>query len=175
MVAVAPSRSNRVLAGATKGVIYRNDSATTSNGSTVWSSTRPREGFVSSIAFHPALPDVAYATYAGFGGAHVWKTTDAGVTWHSIDGNLPDLPVHGLVVDAGRNRLYLGTDLGVMVSLDDGASWNVENTGFANAVTEWITLGAGPEGLSLYAVTHGRGAWRVKVSDETSRRRPARR
>jgi photosystem II stability/assembly factor-like uncharacterized protein len=174
-LAIAAGRSDRVLAGTNSGSIHRNDRANEANGATAWIAARPREGFVSSIAFHPYFPDIAYATYAGFGGDHVWKSVDSGATWTSIDADLPDFPVHSIVVDAARNRLYLGTDLGVMVSLDDGASWNVENSGFANTVTEWLTLGPGPNGLSLYAFTHGRGAWRVGVADETPRRRPARR
>ena len=51
-----------------------------------------------------------------------------------------------------------------MVSVDGGVKWAVENTGFANAVTEWLTLGADGDGLPwLYAFTHGRGAWRVRL------------
>ena len=38
---------------------------------------------------------VAYATYSTFGGAHVWRSNDAGATWTAIDGvgagALPDV------------------------------------------------------------------------------------
>ena len=72
-----------------------------------------------------------YATYGNFGGAHVYRSIDGGATWQSIDGSgstgLPDIPVHSIVVDPDDSqRLYLGTDLGVMVShrrrpnVDDG-------------------------------------------------------
>jgi hypothetical protein len=55
--------------------------------------------------------------------------------WRSLDGagatGLPDIPVHSLVVDPDDSqRLYRGTDLGVMVSVDGGASWMAEETGF---------------------------------------------
>jgi photosystem II stability/assembly factor-like uncharacterized protein len=179
-IGVAPGRSDRVVAGTNSGAIYRNDNATTVTGSAVWSSARPRDGFVSSITFDPMRPNVVYATYAGFGGAHVWKSSDGGATWSASDGSganaIPDIPVHSLVADPTLDgRLYIGTDLGVFVSLDRGATWNVENSGFANVVTEWLTLGRSPEGYSLYAFTHGRGAWRVPlgVSRERTRiRRP---
>ena len=68
---------------------------------------------------------MVYATYGNFGGAHVFRSIDNGETWQSLDGSgptgLPDIPVHSIVVDPDdRQRLYLGTDLGVMVSIDGG-------------------------------------------------------
>jgi photosystem II stability/assembly factor-like uncharacterized protein len=139
---------------------------------------RPREGFVSSITQHPGNADVVYATYAGFGGEHVWKSTNGGVSWAQLDGEgdgqIPDIPVHSIVVD-GSERLYIGTDLGVMVSIDGGAHWMTEADGLPNAVTEWLVIATAPEGRSLYAFTHGRGVWRTKLPDGGPRRRAVRR
>lgn len=168
-LAVAPGRPERVLAGTHLGSIHRTDRALVTDGSTAWPGVRPRDGFVSSLAFDPRDPDVAYATYARFGGDHVWKSTDGGRSWQPLrgsgQGRLPDLPVHSLVVDpVFEGRLFLGTDLGVFVSLDGGESWAVENTGFANAVTETLALSENPDGSTdLFAFTHGRGAWRVRL------------
>jgi hypothetical protein len=76
--------------------------------------------------------------------------------------------VHSVVVDPGdTNRIYLGTDLGVFTSQDRGRSWAVENTGFANAVTEWLAIGDGSgDRPRVFAFTHGRGAWRVELAPE---------
>src|SRR5207237_9201576 len=57
--------------------------------------------------------------------------------------------------------LYVGTDLGVFVSTDGGATWAVENTGFANVITESLALNTVSGTTMLFAFTHGRGAWRV--------------
>jgi len=158
-----------VLAGTTEGTIARTNDATT------WTTTRPRDGWVSSLTFDPVDANLVFATYAGFGGAHVWKSSDGGATWTSIDGNLPDMPVHAIAVDpTRRTRLFLGTDLGVFVSLDGGASWSVENTGFANAVTEAIFIGPGDLGPAVYAFTHGRGAWRAELTITGAKRRSVR-
>jgi hypothetical protein len=72
--------------------------------------------------------------------------------------------VHSIVVDPDdRPRLYLGTDLGVMVSIDSGRTWT-EETGFGPAVTMWLSLIRTPAGQKqLFAFTHGRGAWRVTL------------
>jgi photosystem II stability/assembly factor-like uncharacterized protein len=169
-LAVHPGDSQTVLIGSTDGYIYRNDSALATDSATTWQSARPREGFVSSLAFDSTSSDIVYATYAGFGGAHVWRSEDVGRSWEPIDGSgvtaVPDIPVHSIVVDpANPDRLYLGTDLGVMTSINGGRSWAVENTGFANAVTEWLALGFDEqENPMLFGFTHGRGAWKVALN-----------
>jgi photosystem II stability/assembly factor-like uncharacterized protein len=168
-LAVEPGNSNTVLVGTTDGFIYRNDNALSAGIFSSWEPSRPRPGFVTSIAFHPSLPDVVYATYAEFGGSHIWRSSDRGSTWEAIDGNgstrLPDIPVHSIVIDPDNPlRLYLGTDLGVFTSTNGGATWAVENTGFANVVTEWLAIGSESGGAPvLFAFTHGRGAWKVAL------------
>jgi len=169
-IAVAPGNSQRVMSGTSEGDVYRSESATVAGSHSIWTSTRPRAGFVTSLAFEPGSQDVVYATYAGFGGRHVWRSEDYGQTWEALDGtgssSLPDIPVHSVVVDPeNTRRIYLGTDLGVFTSADGGWTWSVENTGFANAVTEWLAIGDGPDDQPrLWAFTHGRGAWRVDLT-----------
>jgi hypothetical protein len=171
-VAVHPTNNELVLAGTSAGHIARNAAAPSADVTTEWTMTQPREGFVSSISFDPLEPSTIYATYAGFGGTHIWVSNDSGVTWTAHDGNLPDMPVHSLAVDPiTRDRLYLGTDLGVFVSLDRGLTWAVENTGFANAVTEAVFIAPGAGGPAVYAFTHGRGAWRAELVFPTQPRR----
>lgn len=175
--AIAVSGS-RVLAGTSDGFIYRNDDARSATPTTAWPGVQLREGFISSITQDPYDADVAYATFAGFGGEHVWKSTNGGVTWAPLDGEgdgqIPDIPVHSLVVDPQRtDRLFIGTDLGVMVSIDGGAHWMAEVDGMPNVVTEWLAIANAPEGRSLYAFTHGRGVWRTTLPNPP-RRRPVR-
>jgi hypothetical protein len=178
-IAVAPDNSQRVVVGTTDGDIYITGDALSADDSSVWPSIRPRAGFVTSLGFEPGSQDVIYATYANFGGRHVWRTEDGGATWRPLDGSgvssLPDIPVHSLVVDPdNRRRLYLGTDLGVFTSRDRGRTWMVENTGFANVVTEWLALGDGPDARPrLFAFSHGRGAWRVDLAPAVETPRPS--
>ena len=175
-IAVAPGMPDRVLAGTSNGTILSTDQALTSTGTTNWHSVNPRSGWVSSITFQPTYPEIVYATYAGFGGAHVWQSSDGGNSWTSIDGSgegaLPDMPVHSLAIDSSRpDRLFIGTDLGVFVSVDRGAHWFVAAGSLPNVVTEWLTIGNSPAGQALYAFTHGRGAWRIPLENPPARRR----
>jgi photosystem II stability/assembly factor-like uncharacterized protein len=182
-IAVAPGNSERVVVGTNSGTILYSDTALSSTGSTSWSRSQPRQGFVTWVAFDPADTNVVYATYGGFGGSHLYRSRDGGQSFESIgtEGSspIPDVPVHCVLVDPGRSaRLFLGTDIGVFVSEDGGESWEAENTGFATAVTEFLTLATGDDGSRyLFAFTHGRGAWRVRLpADEPTppSRRPRR-
>jgi photosystem II stability/assembly factor-like uncharacterized protein len=171
-IAVHPADSQTVLVGTSEGSIHRNDRALEAGASTGWPAVRPRDGFVSWIAHDPISSEVVYASYAGFGGPHLWRSRDGGSSWQPIDGSgdsaLPDIPVHSVAVDpTDTANLYLGTDLGVFTSQDGGEQWAVENTGFATAVTEALELGSDAAGNPwLFAFTHGRGAWRVALGPE---------
>ncbi|MDX2044345.1 MAG: hypothetical protein SF097_24260 [Acidobacteriota bacterium] len=172
--AVAPTDSNYALFGQGDGSITRTTRALALSPINPLSaiferSARPRTGNVSWVAFDPTDKNIAYATYSTFGGSHVWKTTNAGESWSAIDGSggtgIPDIPAHCIVVDPSNTaRLYVGTDLGVFVSIDGGATWTVENTGFANVVTETLVLNTVNGVTSLYAFTHGRGAFKVTAN-----------
>jgi hypothetical protein len=76
--------------------------------------------------------------------------------------------VHSIVINPGDTaQLFVGTDLGVFVSSDGGQTWMVENTGFANVVTEKLVLNNHNDVNTLYAFTHGRGAFRVQLSESS--------
>ena len=163
-IAVAPSDSNYVAAGTGDGELLVTTAGTTADANTVWSSAKPRFGNVSWMAFDPVNKNTVYATISTYGGKHIWKSTNLGVTWTSIDGSgstgLPDTPVHCIVIDpANTQRLFIGTDVGVFVSLDGGATWASENAGFANVIVETLVLN-NYNGISTLYRVHSR-AWRV--------------
>ncbi|MFN0112549.1 MAG: putative Ig domain-containing protein [Blastocatellia bacterium] len=173
-IAVAPGNSNIVLAGTSSGFIQRTNAATTATATTDWPRVRPRSGLVSWLAFEPNNANVVYATYSTFNTApnqfHVYKSIDGGASWAGLDGagagKLPDVPVHTISVDPlTPNRLYIGTDVGVFSSVDGGANWAVENSGFANVITEALTINTAGTTKYLFAFTHGRGAWRVELKN----------
>jgi hypothetical protein len=168
-VSVRPGDSTQLMIGTDQGDIQWSRNATSGLNSIRFSATRPRDGWVTSVAYDPRADNVMYATYGNFGGAHVYRSINGGETWQSLDGTgsnaLPDIPVHSLVVDPDDSlRLYLGTDLGVMTTIDGGRTWLREETGFGPAVTMWLQIVKVADGPKyLFAFTHGRGAWRVRL------------
>ncbi len=168
-LAVRPGDSTHLVAGTHKGDILSSRNATAAVNAISFTTTRPRDGWVTSLAHDTRTAGVVYATYGNFGGHHVYRSVDFGETWTALpgsgDGVLPDVPVHSVVVDPDDSqRLYLGTDLGVVVSVDGGRTWMNEETGFGPAVTMWLQIVRATDGNKyLFAFTHGRGAWRVRL------------
>ncbi|MCP4410594.1 MAG: hypothetical protein GY807_23205 [Gammaproteobacteria bacterium] len=170
-VAISPQNSDVVIAGTSDGYTASTRSALSANSATVWTeSPAAANHFISSLAFDPQDDQIVYATVSSFGTDHILKSVDTGSTWTPIDrrgqtDGIPDIPVHSIVIDpSDTRRLYVGTDLGVFVSTDDGQTWMVENSGFANVVTEKLVLNTHKGVNTLYAFTHGRGVFRVGLS-----------
>lgn len=167
-IAVAPSDSNTIYVGTSDALIQVTRNAGDSAGSS-W--TRSTQGLptrsVTHIAVDPIDPSVAYATFSGFAIGtdtlgHVFRTADAGLTWTDISGNLPNMPMNDLVIDPDRpGTLYVATDAGVMISTDNGASWNSLGNGLPRVVVSSLALHR-PARI-LRAATHGRSVWEIGV------------
>ena len=162
--ATHPLDGNRVLVGLSDGCYHYNTAALSAPNSGIWPGGGSIvTGYISSMAWDPANTSVAYATVSTFNVNNVFKTTNGGVSWTPSVGTgitaLPQIPVHSVVVNpTNSSEVFVGTDLGVFTSIDGGASWYRENTGFANVVVEWLAINeTAPH--RLFAFTHGRGAW----------------
>jgi hypothetical protein len=70
---------------------------------------------------------------------------------------LPDAPADDLVVVNGN--LVLASDIGVMISADNGVSWRRLGTNLPNASVN--DLQVSPDGSYILAATHGRGLWTI--------------
>ncbi len=93
---------------------------------------------------------------------YVWKSTDYGETWVSIVNDLPLGPVNVIREDPKNpDVLYVGTDLGVYVSLDGGAHWEVLAADFPTTFVHDLVIH--PRDDILVAATHGRGMWAMDV------------
>ena len=75
---------------------------------------------------------------------------------------IPDIPAHTIAINPSNGqKLYLGTDLGVFVSVDGGANWLVENNlQLPNVIVDALVFNKSGT-IQLFAFTHGRGAWKV--------------
>ncbi|MDE3196311.1 MAG: hypothetical protein KGN84_08200, partial [Acidobacteriota bacterium] len=92
---------------------------------------------------------------------YLFRTTDAGQTWTAITAGIaPNAFVWTVHEDAHNpDTLYAGTELGIYVSTNAGASWSPFHLGtlpWAVAVRDIVQH---PETGDLIVATHGRGIW----------------
>jgi hypothetical protein len=165
-MAVYKGDSNSVAIGTQKGYVATSATALSANSGTAWTGPQVVNGYISSLAYAPGNKNTLYATCSTFGQPHILKSTDRGATWTNIGGSgagaLPDVPASTVAPDPNNpNRLYVGTDIGVYVTNDGGASWAVEHTGFPNVITSQLVVEE--QSKRLYAFTHGRGTWHVPL------------
>ena len=104
---------------------------------------------------------------------YVWKSTDFGKTWTSLAKGVPVGPVNVIREDpVNKDVLYLGTDMGVYVTVDGGKTWIVLG---GNLPTVYVhDLVIHPRDNIVVIATHGRGMWALdadKVNNKSARRR----
>ena len=183
--------------GAASGHLFTTTSANTGSGSLIWTDLYKSHvandvanqgqfnpgGFdVSSIFVdsHDATGKTVYATVMGFSGSgvsapHVYYSTDGGVHWANISGNLPNAPANSVVVDPDdANTVYVALDTGVYVTQQVTTCatptvncWTVFGVGLPNAPatqlgTTMATNGSGGAPL-LRVATYGRGVWEIPL------------
>lgn len=88
---------------------------------------------------------------------YVWKTDDYGATWTPISDGIPDGAFTRVIREDPKRQglLYVGTEQGVHVSFDAGATWN--DLSFQLPTTP--VTGIAVEERDLVISTHGRSFW----------------
>ena len=161
--------------GPCNGSVFARGIITNAGGGEAHQLTLPDDGpfpnrFIQGIAIDPNDTNHVYVVFNGFsrrwtnaipaGDGHVYETNDAGATWTNISNNLPDIPGDDIVITPS-GKLVVATDVGVVVSSDDGANWQRLGTGtvLPNVSVNDLQLIDG--GTKLLAATHGRGLWQI--------------
>jgi hypothetical protein len=122
--------------------------------------------YISSIDIETGNSNHMLLTISNYGVTSVYESTDAGVNWTAIEGNLPDMPVRwGVFVPASFNLngngvggIMLATELGVWTTTTtNGAltNWVSNNSGLANVRTDMIKSRSSDKLIAV--ATHGRG------------------
>ena len=108
-------------------------------GPTSWTSSsyNPGNGRVNSVRVDPNDPN---RIYIGTPGGGCWKSTDGGQTWNPISDDLPVIGVTDIAINPNNsNEIYISTgdgyagdtySIGVLKSLDQGATWSTTNLNF---------------------------------------------
>jgi hypothetical protein len=113
-----------------------------------------------------AGPGISTNPSAGVG--HVFMSTDNGVTWRNISGNLADVPLSSIKV-LRNGAIVAATDLGVVMtpSATNGTWYRLGDAAAGSAQALPLTVVTDLEVLpngNLYAATYGRGIWKIAGS-----------
>ncbi len=164
----SPYTANRLFFGTSNGKLYRLDNANApANGDNVTATDITGPGFPNGtiICVNTGTDDNnLVATYSNYGVNNVWVSSNAGASWSTIDGDLPDMPVRWAMFEPGSNaKLYLATEAGIYTTTNiNGAStqWLPETT-FPSVATYMLKIRASDS--TIVAGTHGRGLWTSKI------------
>jgi hypothetical protein len=124
----------------------------------------PKNTWVSSVDASPHDAATAYATFDGHATGdmktRIYKTSDYGKTWSALGGESLDGASFAHVVRQDLQNpslLFVGTELGLYISLDDGATF-ARFTGRLPKVPV-RDLAIHPRDVDLVIATHGRGLY----------------
>lgn len=128
-------------------------------------------GSSTGIFTHPTEDATAYALFSFAKSPKIVKTNDLGKTWTDISGfagakesknGFPDVAVFTfLVMPHNPDHIWVGTEIGLVESIDGGKNWMMANNGLPNVsiwdmkiVDDQVVIG-----------THARGIWTVTIPD----------
>ena len=130
----------------------------------------PIPAFISGIATHPTEENTAYVLYGLYGYPKILRTEDLGDTWEDITqvssggesaNGFPDVSCWSLFVfPDNTDRIWAGTDIGIMESLDNGDTWHYLD-GFP-AVAVWQIF---IQDNQIVTATYGRGIMTYQYGD----------
>ncbi len=154
------------FAGTTDGKVFKCTSMTGSGDT--WTEITPTNNngaYVRRIVVDLSNKNHVYVCYSGYNNdgvtptRHIFYSTDQGTSWTDVSGDLPDVPVHSLVIDPNNSSdLYIGTETGVYQSTNGGTNWVNTSTGMPSYVpVDELVRQTGTN--SLFAFTHGRSAF----------------
>ena len=164
----SPKNSNVVWAGTDDGNVQ-----VTRDAGKNWTNVAgniqglPKNAWVSSLDAGHFDEGTAYATFDlhTFGDMkpYVYKTTDFGKTWAPVIAANSNVKGYAHVVKedlVNRDLLFVGTEFGLFVSLDNGKQWaQYKGNDFPNVAVRDLAIH--PRDNDLVIATHGRGIWIV--------------
>ncbi len=155
----------RLYVGTEDGHLHRSDDATAALASFADVTGDYPGGYVSDVDADPLAPNRVFVTRSVFGGAKLYRSVTSGGSWTAVGSGLPDLPANAVAVDpTAPHRVFVGNDLGVYVSLDDGATFAPLLDGMPIGVPV-TDLEIDDDPHVLVAGTYGRGAFRMDLDD----------
>ncbi len=164
-VAESPHRPGEIWASTDDGLVQvtRDDGK---HWKDVTPGGMPKLAYVGCVEVSAHDPDTVYVAATRYKLAdykpYLFKTTNGGKSWTSINGDLPRGEISRVVRadPVAKGLLFVGTETGIHFSLDDGRHWT-RMTGLPNVPVYDLKL----KDSDLVAATHGRSFW---IMDDVS-------
>jgi hypothetical protein len=153
-------RKGEIWASTDDGLVHvsRDDGASWRN---VTPPGMPALAYVGCVEISAHDPDTIYLSATRYKLAdyepYLFRSTNSGKSWESINGDFPASEITRVVRADPQRRglLFVGTETGVFMSLDDGLSWSRLACGLPVAPVYDLKI----KDSDLVAGTHGRSFW----------------
>jgi hypothetical protein len=174
-LARTPSDTGTLWAATQTGRLFISKNADAAAGSVTFTrldSLAPNDPnrFISGIAVDPSNPNRAYVSYSGYDfntpaqPGHVFLVTynpvGPSATWTDLTYDLGDLPATGIAFDDASGDVYASSDFGVNLLQAGKTTWVMAGEDLPQVEVAGLTI---VPGKALYAATHGRSAWKLKL------------
>lgn len=117
--------AQRIYVGTSDGNVW-----TSANDGSTWNTitTGLPDRYVTSVHASPNVSNNVYVTHSGYKYnsyiPHIHKSTNNGLTWTDISGDLPQAGINDvLIFPNDENLLFVATDIGVYYSINGGQNW----------------------------------------------------
>jgi photosystem II stability/assembly factor-like uncharacterized protein len=163
-IAESPFQFGLLYTGSDDGFVH-----ISKNGGGSWtkiSDSFPQDLWVTRIVASAHKKERVYVTLNGYRfddfKPYVFMSDDYGQTWKNIGGSLPIASVNVIKEDpANENILYVGTDNGLYISFDKGASWQAFSKNLPNVAVHDLVIQ--PTAKHLIVATHGRSLYTADI------------
>jgi photosystem II stability/assembly factor-like uncharacterized protein len=156
-IAESPHDAKVIWTGADDGFVH-----ITTDGGANWQNISPGpEGIINSIEVSPHDKGTIYLTLMRYKfndfKSYIYKSTNNGQSWTNMSNGIPEGAYARVVREDPNKRglLYAGTERGVYVSFDAGASWKALKLDLPMVPITDLKV----HHNDLLAATHGRGFW----------------
>lgn len=183
--AIGASRANNpnvVYYGTTDGIVHRIDNAASATPTVTDASPvglnggTSLGGFVRCIAVDPTSSNKALLAFGNYNFKNLWYTTDGGITWSDVEGNLagptgPSIRWATMLYLDNQPQVFLATSVGVLMTtaLDDTSTvWTqAAEKEIGNVLIAYLDYRESDGTLAV--ATHGRGVFTTQLVSTASR------